>query len=109
MYVLFILRAPVPLRDTPRHCSAGPPEFLSMPQRARPRWLTRRRYRWFVVAGAFLSQFWSTGSNWAYGVYSVNYCSSNSLGTDGQQRLCALPGSLAVASWSVAGLVVGRV
>ncbi|KAI9007831.1 major facilitator superfamily domain-containing protein [Hyaloraphidium curvatum] len=71
--------------------------------------MPRHRFRWLLVAGAFLSQFFSQGANWAYGIYARAYCQSDALGTDGQQRLCALPGSLAVASWSLFGLVVGRI
>ncbi|KAI9004450.1 major facilitator superfamily domain-containing protein [Hyaloraphidium curvatum] len=78
------------------------------PPKAPPR-LPKRTFRWLLVAAAFMSQFFTSGGMWAYGVYSAAYCRADALGTGGQQKLCALPGSLSVASWSLAGLVVGRV
>jgi hypothetical protein len=75
----------------------------------RPLPMKKKHFRWLLVVASFFSQFFTSGANWAYGVYSASYCETNQLGTNGQQRLCALPGSLAVASWSLTGLIVGRI
>lgn len=71
--------------------------------------MKKSKFRWLLVAGVFFSQFFSQGQNWAFGIYGAAYCSSDVLGTGGQQRLCSLPGSLAVATWSISGLFVGRI